>query len=92
MRRRRRLAALAAATAVGAACAATVVAIPATAASTTSTLKGSAPVWANSKNLVGATDPTTDIGFRVYLGWNNASTLQTLVDSVSSRSPRSSSG
>ena len=30
---------------------------------------GSAPVWANSRNLVGSTDPAASIGFRVYLGW-----------------------
>ncbi len=38
------------------------------AASTRSTLNGSQPSWANSKNLVGAADPNTVVGFRVYLG------------------------
>jgi len=35
------------------------------------TLKGSTPTWANSKNLVGAADPNTVVGFRVYLGWKS---------------------
>ena len=33
------------------------------------TLPGSAPSWANSKNLVGAADTSATVGFRVYLGW-----------------------
>jgi subtilase family serine protease len=35
------------------------------------TLHGSAPSWAKSSNAVGAADPSSDIGFRVYLGWKS---------------------
>jgi len=52
-------------------------------------LKGSIPAWANSKNLVGAADPGGDVGFRVYLGWNNDSAVQALASAVSD--PSSSS-
>src|SRR5262249_12345014 len=45
----------------------------ASAASTRSTLNGSQPSWANSKNLVGAANPNTIVGFRVYLGLVNPS-------------------
>ena len=48
-----------------------------------STLVGSAPAWANSKNYINAADPTTDIGFRVYLGWNNPSAVEALAQAVS---------
>jgi len=41
------------------------------ASATRSSLKGSAPAWANSKNLVGAANPSTVVGFRVYLGWRS---------------------
>jgi subtilase family serine protease len=34
-----------------------------------STLHGSAPPWANSHNQAGNADPTSQVGFRVYLGW-----------------------
>jgi subtilase family serine protease len=33
------------------------------------TLPGTAPSWANSKNLVGTADTSATLGFRVYLGW-----------------------
>ena len=46
-------------------------------------LHGSAPAWANSQNYAGPVDPTTDIGFRVYLGWNNPSAVQALAQAVS---------
>src|SRR2546421_1225853 len=48
-----------------------------------STLVGTAPAWANSKNYINAADPTTDIGFRVYLGWNNPSAVEALAHAVS---------
>src|SRR3989442_15931296 len=48
-----------------------------------STLVGTAPAWANSKNYINAADPTTDIGFRVYLGWNNPSAVEALAQAVS---------
>jgi subtilase family serine protease len=53
------------------------------------TLHGSAPSWANAKNYQGAADPTADIGFRVYLGWNNPSAVAALAQAVSD--PHSSS-
>jgi subtilase family serine protease len=52
------------------------------------TLQGSAPSWANGKNL-GVTDPTTDVGFRVYLGWKNPSAAEALAKSVSDRASAS---
>src|SRR6266446_5789030 len=48
-----------------------------------STLVGSTPTWANSKNYLSAADPTTDVGFRVYLGWNNPSAVEALAKAVS---------
>src|SRR5436309_5849338 len=48
-----------------------------------STLVGSAPTWANNKNYLGAADPTIDVGFRVYLGWNNPSAVEALAGAVS---------
>ncbi len=48
-----------------------------------STLVGSAPIWANSKNYQSAANPTIDVGFRVYLGWNNPSAVEALAQAVS---------
>src|SRR5438876_12141022 len=48
-----------------------------------STLAGSAPTWANSKNYQSAANPTIDVGFRVYLGWNNPSAVEALAHAVS---------
>jgi len=48
-----------------------------------STLAGSAPTWANSKNYQSAANPTIDVGFRVYLGWNNPSAVEALAQAVS---------
>jgi subtilase family serine protease len=48
-----------------------------------STLAGSKPSWANSKNYRGAADPNANIGFRLYLGWNNASAVEALAKAVS---------
>jgi subtilase family serine protease len=59
------------------------------ASSTRSTLKGSAPAWANSKNYVGAADVTSAVGFRVYLGWQGGSAAAVLARAVSD--PRSAS-
>src|SRR5215467_5963425 len=50
-------------------------------------LHGSAPAWANSKNFTGAADPAGQIGFRVYLGWQNAAGAEALARAVSD--PRS---
>src|SRR5262245_32338543 len=53
------------------------------------TIHGSAPTWANSKNYAGAADANAGIGFRVYLGWNNQSAAEALAQAVSD--PRNSS-
>jgi subtilase family serine protease len=47
------------------------------------TLKGSAPAWANSQNLAGQADPDGAVGFRVYLGWRSADGAVALVKAVS---------
>jgi len=52
-------------------------------------LTGSAPAWANSHNLVAATDSSTDVGFRVYLGWTDPAGAAALAAAVSD--PKSSS-
>src|SRR5213593_3969630 len=65
----------------------TIVALAAPAAR--STLKGSKPSWANSANYVGAANSNAQLGFRVYLGWNNASGAEALARAVSD--PRSKS-
>jgi subtilase family serine protease len=59
------------------------------AAASRSTLKGSAPAWANAKNLVGAADPNTVVGFRVYLGWSDQAGAEALARAVSD--PKSAS-
>jgi subtilase family serine protease len=61
----------------------TVVPIAWAAPSPRATLKGSVPSWANSKNYVGAADPNTYIGFRVYLGWQNADAAAAFAQAVS---------
>ena len=48
-----------------------------------STLAGSVPSWANAKNFTGAADPNGAVGFRVYLGWQNASGAESLARTVS---------
>ncbi|HEX6480019.1 MAG TPA: S53 family peptidase, partial [Ktedonobacteraceae bacterium] len=58
-------------------------------ASGRTTLVGSAPSWANSKNYKGAADSSAYIGFRLYLGWSNPSAVQALAQAVSD--PHSSS-
>ena len=59
------------------------------AAATRSILKGSAPAWANSRNYVGVADATASVGFRVYLGWQNAAGAAALARAVSD--PKSAS-
>src|SRR5260221_11214887 len=44
---------------------------------------GSAQAWANLKNYAGPVDPNTEIGFRVYLGWNNPTAAVALAQAVS---------
>jgi subtilase family serine protease len=52
-------------------------------------LPGSIPAWANAKNYVAAANPSDDLGFRVYLRWNNPSAVIALAQAVSD--PASSS-
>jgi subtilase family serine protease len=47
------------------------------------TIHGSAPAWANSKNFAGAADASALVGFRVYLGWSRAGAAATLARAVS---------
>ena len=63
-------------------------AIPA-AGSSTKALSGSVPPWATSKNYRSHTSSSTDVGFRVYLGWRDASSAEAVARAVSD--PRSSS-
>jgi subtilase family serine protease len=60
-----------------------------TAPSARSVLKGSKPSWATPKNYAGGANGNDQLGFRVYLGWNNASGAEALARAVSN--PRSSS-
>ena len=53
------------------------------------TLKGSAPPWANKANLAGPADANEAVGFRVYLGWQDADGAAALASAVSD--PRSAS-
>jgi subtilase family serine protease len=53
------------------------------AASSRATLTGSVPSWATSANFKKASDTTTSVGFRVYLGWNNQAAAEALARSVS---------
>jgi subtilase family serine protease len=64
-------------------------AIAAPPSSERTTLKGSAPSWATAKNLKGAADASTAVGFRVYLGWTDPDGAVALAKAVSD--PRSSS-
>jgi len=52
-----------------------------------SLLNSSTPSWATGKNFKGPADPSTIVGFRVYLGWTNPSQVETLAQAVSD--PRS---
>src|SRR5947209_8582281 len=51
--------------------------------STRSTLKGSKPSWAKGGNLSGPAATGNSLGFRVYLGWNNATGAEALARAVS---------
>ncbi len=58
--------------------------VPALAApSARAVLAGNVPPWATSANFKGAANASDSIGFRVYLGWNNASTVEALAKAVS---------
>src|SRR5262245_66361979 len=58
------------------------------AASDKTALTGSAPAWANSKNLVGPANPSTIVGFRVYLGLKDPAGAEAYARAVSD--PKSS--
>jgi subtilase family serine protease len=51
-------------------------------------LQGSIPSWAKAGNVKGATDRSSAVGFRVYLGWQNQAGAEALARAVSD--PRSS--
>ena len=53
------------------------------------TLPGSIPAWANPSDYKGPASATGDVGFRVYLAWNNPSEVIALAEAVSD--PRSAS-
>src|SRR5256885_5309880 len=53
------------------------------------TLTGNVPSWARSANFKAAANQSDSIGFRVYLGWNNPSAVESLAKSVCD--PRSAS-
>jgi len=46
-------------------------------------LPGSIPAWANAKNHVAAANPGDNVGFRVYLAWNNSPAVDALAQDVS---------
>lgn len=46
-------------------------------------LPGSKPSWATSSDLVGPANSSADVGFRVYLGWQNGAAAQALATAVS---------
>jgi subtilase family serine protease len=52
-------------------------------------LAGSVPSWATAANFKSAADPSTAVGFRVYLGWQNQAGAEALARAVSN--PRSAS-
>jgi subtilase family serine protease len=59
------------------------------AASGRAALRGSVPLWANSAHFVKAANGAGDVGFRVYLGWQNEGQVASLAQAVST--PGSSS-
>jgi subtilase family serine protease len=66
-------------------------AMPATAAagSGRTTLPGSIPAWANAQHFVARADPSSAVGFRVYLKWQDDSAAASFARAVSN--PRSAS-
>jgi len=52
-------------------------------------LAGSVPPWASATSFKQAADPSANVGFRVYLGWQNEAAATALAQAVSD--PRSSS-
>lgn len=53
------------------------------------TLRGSAPSWANASSYSGPADPNAGVGFRLYLGWKNPDAAEAMARAVSD--PNSSS-
>ena len=53
------------------------------------TLSGTVPSWAGSRNLAGHEPGTDNVGFRVYLSWHNAAGLDSAIAAVTN--PRSAS-
>jgi subtilase family serine protease len=78
----RRLSALAVAIFVGSVCSLASTGTAA-AASGKAVLHGSAPAWANSSHYAGPADPQSDVGFRLYLGWNDPAGAVALAQAVS---------
>jgi subtilase family serine protease len=62
---------------------ATVSAVQAQATSGRATLAGSVPTWAQSANFKQAASGSTDVGFRVYLKWQNEDAATALARAVS---------
>jgi subtilase family serine protease len=58
-------------------------AIPASAASDRATLTGNVPPWAQAATFKGAANDSDNVGFRVYLKWENASQAQAMAEAVS---------
>ena len=54
-----------------------------TSATARTILVGSVPSWATRENYVAPAEATTDVGFRVYLGWTNPAAAEALARSVS---------
>ena len=63
--------------------------VPAGAASGRATVKGDVPPWATSSSFRRDADASQDIGFRVYLGWNDDAQVQSLAQAVSTPGSRS---
>jgi subtilase family serine protease len=61
----------------------TVSAVPAQAVSGRATLAGSVPAWAQSANFKQAASGSADVGFRVYLRWQNEDAAVSLASAVS---------
>jgi subtilase family serine protease len=53
------------------------------------TLTGNVPPWATSANFKSAANGSDDVGFRVYLNWQNQSGLESLAQAVSDPSSAS---
>jgi subtilase family serine protease len=58
------------------------------ASSDRSAVHGTVPPWAKASNYAGAANGNNQIGFRIYLGWNNQANLASFINAVSD--PRSS--